>query len=96
MNCKPGDLAVIVRSDASENIGKLVTVLRPHHTRQAVWFVEMHGNCVDARTNKPILAADPRTPWVHDICLRPIRDPGDDAMDEMLRPLPAGLQAVPA
>lgn len=29
MNCKPGDLAYIVRSGAPENIGAVVEVLRP-------------------------------------------------------------------
>ncbi|WP_175681161.1 hypothetical protein [Burkholderia cenocepacia] len=29
MNCKPGDLAVIVRDDIPENIGRIVTVVGP-------------------------------------------------------------------
>ena len=31
-------------------------------------------------------------PGIGDSYLRPLRDPGDDAVDEMLRPLPVELQ----
>lgn len=38
MNCKPGDLAVIVRADHKENIGALVEVLRPNDLPVAGWL----------------------------------------------------------
>lgn len=73
MNCKPGDLAVLVRAimDPSQ-LGKIVTIVQ--------WDSEMGGWTVE-----PPIVTDGR-PWraVNDISLRPIRNPGDDATDEMV------------
>jgi hypothetical protein len=98
MNCKPGDLAVVVRAVSTpEMIGRYVICKRLAvgeepidgqswqrlYRPDPVWIVEVAG-------------ADP-IPWgskmvrrraINDAFLRPIRDPGDDAKDEMLRPLP--------
>lgn len=41
MNCKPGDLAVILRALWPENVGRLVTVIRLHIP--GVWLTEGHG-----------------------------------------------------
>ena len=98
MNCKPGDLAVIVRDlDAPLNIGRLVHVLGrgdrkdfyPCPTPQSgfEWVV---------RPVKKIIGWDDAFQLVDDCgdCLfpdadlRPIRDPGDDAKDETLSWLP--------
>lgn len=74
MNCKPGDLAVVVRArfDPS-HLGKIVSVVE--------WDDEAGGWKVDP----PIMTAG--IPWraVADHALRPIRDPGDDAVDEMIQ-----------
>lgn len=89
MNCKPGDLAIVVRSK-SGNEGKIVRCIRlctpaeadaEHYWSGPLWKVDA------------LLVAKRRgdvkfTPHCPDECLRPIRDPGDDAQDEMLRPLP--------
>lgn len=75
MNCKPGDLAVVVRSEAG-NEGKIVRVIRfigfGERFADDCWHVEpalrgthrMHNDVSDSR-------------------LRPIRD--NDGEDEMLR-----------
>ena len=84
MNCKPGDLAVFVRSDAG-NEGKVVRCLRVATKRELkaqnfvsncgpVWLIDQLVN-----TNCGLLC-----PLVLDQYLRPIRDPGDDAKDETL------------
>lgn len=75
MNCKPGDLAVIVRAISEwQHVGKIVRVLR---------LVELEGeNCW--RTEPELRTADGRY-WIgwRDRNLRPIRD--SDGEDEMLR-----------
>ncbi|MFN4121285.1 hypothetical protein [Acidovorax sp.] len=75
MNCKPGDLAVIFRGAAfSKYIGAVVRVVE---TDGQFWSTE---KSLDGNEKYPIL--------VPDSCLRPIRDPGDDAQDETLQWLP--------
>ena len=77
MNCKPGDLAVVVRArmDPSK-IGKIVEVIC-WHSRAKGWVVE-----------PPLCVGGWEFPAVHDDCLQPIRNPGDDAIDETLAWLP--------
>lgn len=88
LNCKAGDLAVVVKSEAG-NEGKIVRCLR--YLGYQLWR---------DRDNSPLC----RPTWEIDqglysldgslrseICddqLRPIRDPGDDAKDESLSWLP--------
>lgn len=76
MNCKPGDLAVIVRGAAfAKYIG---TVVRVVETDGQFWSTE---KSLDGNEKYPII--------IPDSCLRPIRDPGEDAQDETLSWLPA-------
>lgn len=89
MNCKPGDLAVIVRPD-SPNYGRFVTVVAPYDGRLSAqglpfsavpdWIAEGHG--LVASRGGVVIGP---TPWVgaRDKSLRPIRD--NDGEDEMLR-----------
>jgi hypothetical protein len=83
MNCKPGDMAVYVRSDSC-NLGKIVRVLR---------FVgKVDGWTGDDRwltDSLQVGAYGGRTNTARDSNLRPIRDPGDDATDETLLWLPS-------
>lgn len=80
MNCKPGDLAVFVRSTCG-NEGLIVTCLRLA-TRE-----EIVANCL---RNTPVWVTDRPTRWswgqplcfAHDENLRPIRD--SDGADETL------------
>ena len=80
MNCKPGDLAIVVstlgypRLDRCRGmIVKVTAVYEVRHPFGAMWAVEDH----------------PLIEHVADACLRPIRDPGDDAQDESFRWAPA-------
>lgn len=88
MNCKPGDLAIIIRSEAG-NEGKIVRCVKLSTTARirrrdnsivtdGVW--ELDRELIGWRGRK--------SRFIHDSCIRPIRDPGEDARDEMLRPLP--------
>ena len=91
MNCKPGDLAVIVRSHDERNIGRLVKVLRPYERRvDPSWWISsesvLHGVFSDWPPGAEV--------GMYDTHMRPIRDPGDDAKDELLRPLPHTLEVA--
>jgi hypothetical protein len=98
MNCKPGDLAVIVRSKFG-NDWKLVRVHEasplngmPFGTRALVRgneFVVSHDNAfgwVVEALGEPIKKEHRAYRFcpAPDKCLRPIRDPGADARDETL------------
>lgn len=85
MNCKPGDLALIVRS-SSGNVGKIVVCikmvgmyrwLQPDGNSfiSPCWLIDRNLRGWDGTTDA----------FVPDVCLRPLRDPGDDAKDETLR-----------
>ena len=86
MNCKPGDLAVVVKSFAG-NLGRIVrcirlrseaaTVRRPDGSfvTDAIWEID---------TCLPDFSGT-QGPFCQDSLLRPIRDPGDDAIDESLQ-----------
>lgn len=87
MNCKPGDLALIVCAyNDPQHLGKIITCLK--------WWPDEWGGCW---STSPALhgAAGQEIGW-HDDDLRPIRDPGEDAQDEMLRPLPAPSEPIAA
>lgn len=91
MNCKPGDLAVLVRACLPENIGLIVTV----HNE---WVMdEKDGFCWLTESSHPTPtiwwdgapAGSDRESFVPDAWLRPLRDPGEDAQDETLSWLPS-------
>jgi hypothetical protein len=85
MNCRPGDMAVIVNGGQfhSEHEGKIVQVLHllSPTADGPLWAYQ-----------PPLMSSKFRVviPGVEDIVLRPIRDPGDDATDETLawKPVP--------
>lgn len=82
MNCKPWDFALIVRTgrDTDNLAGKLVRVVRI--TRLGPYQAwEYEGEKMLGRTGRVVEALE-------DCCLRPIRDPGEDARDETLAWLP--------
>jgi hypothetical protein len=85
MNCKPGDLAVIVktfRSDTRTNaLGKVVQLSNESMTHHEFGLLWRLATPVEIEGYGSFTA-------VADEILKPIRDPGDDAKDEMLRPLP--------
>lgn len=97
MNCKPGDLAVIVRDE--KNLGLLGRICRVLHAASTSEFRlpdgYLHVPCSAGRwaidfnepINVPLRNGNSR--WTrfavaNDAALRPIRDPGDDAIDEMV------------
>jgi hypothetical protein len=87
MNCRPGDLAIIVKSMAG-NEGKIVRCVRLATREEAmsarfgkypiVWVLE-----APLRTKLGFISA-----LSYDNSLRPIRDSGEDARDETLQWLP--------
>lgn len=76
MNCKPGDLAIVVLSPAiPELLGMIVQVTKLSDEFPNSWDTE-----------PPVYISG--NPWpvsFDDRSLRPIRDPGDDAQDETLQ-----------
>jgi len=94
MNCKQGDLAIIVRSKAG-NEGRLCTVLEmlgenpfydgfPWNFRDGpCWLIEYAGTPAFDNFGQKYKRAPIPDAW-----LRPIRDPGEDAQDETLQWLP--------
>lgn len=73
MNCKPGDLAVIVRGEIPENFGAFVEVLGrwPDIDGRACWCVRALRKC---RTDMGTLRHEG---ICFDDCLKPIRPPGE-------------------
>jgi hypothetical protein len=88
MNCKPGDLAVVVSSMNGGNVGKVVTVIRLATTAEIA--TEMPGAIYLGaiwRTDKPLEWGNKRGErcdayLAPDVRLRPIRD--NDGEDETL------------
>lgn len=80
MNCKPGDLAYVYRVADQENawmLGQVVRCVRLEVLKgRAGWHLEQ-GVTHDLTAFVWM--------WVADDCLRPIRDPGEDAQDETLQ-----------
>ena len=108
MNCKPGDLAVIVRCPDlwSKFRGRIVQVLRiaPTHTFKLpdgyvnegcpanVWLCELQSPMTVPLAGG--LSCSARYVCIRDAALRPIRDTGDDAQDETLQWLPVPSKMV--
>lgn len=89
MNCKPGDLAFIRRPWLiDEDIGRVVRVIRLGKTYEKIVMRNgVHSICTNPSRSVGWLvdSSNERFPcFVADECLRPIRDPGDDAVDEMV------------
>ena len=83
MNCKPGDLVVVVRGMYA---GEFCTCIRLIGHYQPMSFVPghgftQHGGPVWEVSGAVFTAAS-------DLALTPIRDPGDDARDQTLDWLP--------
>lgn len=86
MNCKPGDLAIVVSGSPAENVGRVITCLRWVRLFDIdFWYYE-----------GALVFEGERCPLVADDCLRPLRP--DEGTDEMLRiaGLPAPRETTPA
>lgn len=82
MNCKPGDLAVVVQSESGINLGKVVRVVRRHasetHDLDGVRFRRAMGPRWVIEPALRTIEGDPLFTY-RDSGLRPIRDqPGAD------------------
>ncbi len=97
MNCKPNDLALIIRTDhvTREISGRIVRVTTPvvMHTGQQGWNLEqklrfrVSANCIDIRGIFLPPGSLAHTEALPDEWLRPLRD--NDGVDQML--LRAGM-----
>ncbi|KAF1003323.1 MAG: hypothetical protein GAK28_04762 [Luteibacter sp.] len=100
MNCKPGDLARIIGPSTSPNRDRIVRCIRLLARGEEMvldgisFLAASHGEfwAVEGR----LVGENPMGRMVivnggpiGDQWLRPIRDPGDDAVDETLQRLPA-------
>ena len=109
MNCKPGDLAVTVNMLNPMNNGRLVRVLRAALDGELIvvggarfvlqssgpcWLCESEGPYeFEVRSLDTAISAYGKSRPIADRFLRPLRDPGEDASDEMFRPLPQEVAA---
>ncbi len=88
MNCKQGDLAVLIRvvsPHCNPNLGRFFEVLRPTVLDgEPAWTIRIVGTPGVNDQGHELREGKAR-----DRSLRPIRDPGDDAQDETLSWLPA-------
>ena len=97
MNCRPGDLAIIIRSQ-NGNAGRIVEVMRPTVSRAGWWVVQMVGRPGSARNiGDEAIASnlfERQRASIQDANLRPIRDsPGED---ETLKWMPVPQEKVTA
>ena len=81
MNCKPGDLAIVVHSH-NNNHGRIVQCIR------LVDFSFQLGEFSSWMTEPMLMNSQGVLVPIPDYQLRPIRDPGEDAQDETLQWLP--------
>jgi hypothetical protein len=94
MNCKPGDLAVVVNDlDNPRNNGALVKVVcradRAEYDAPIDWDCEAVSTIIMERDGVVFRADSGEGEFGYqDLELRPIRDPGEDAKDETLNWLP--------
>jgi len=89
MNCKPGDLAIIVRSRlAPENIGRIVEIVRRRSTETEKegpeWLVRCDRNMVERWEHGFVRLVTER--FYLDACLRPVSGlPVEDEVTEDLK-----------
>jgi hypothetical protein len=82
MNCKPGDLAVIVTADTTDEAALLGKIIRV--TKLSLLSDSGANPCWEY--DGPRLHCYGREiHGVADLALRPIRDPGEDAKDETIQ-----------
>lgn len=95
MNCKPGDLAVIVRDEVVRDLHKLVYVREAYgfdKDGDFCWICDSAGSALVYYDVANKRRYGKKEIVIPDAWLRPIRDPGDDAVDESL----AWLSPVPS
>ena len=88
MNCKQGDLAIVVEAHGSfrSAVGRIVRCEALSAKHSAAWVVD------PPLTIQVGIGHVLHCEAVGDECLRPIRDPGDDAVDETLSWVPVPVR----
>jgi len=85
MNCKKDDLAIIIRSAAGHE-GKIVTCLEYMGKKQGIGPGQKVVEYDIWRIDRALPSWNGvTTDLFPDEFLKPLRDPGDDAVDEMLK-----------
>jgi hypothetical protein len=84
MNCKPGDLAIVVSVDGHPLLEHLLGSIRRVKKVALAW-----DGPAWTYSGRRFRAAGQTCHAIPDRWLRPIRDPGDDAKDESFRWAPA-------
>ena len=90
MNCKPGDLALVIRplKSCPNSLGMVVEVIGVDARFPFPGGVQP-GALIRAATElRDMAGLMTHQGWCRQSSLRPIRDPGDDAKDETLQWLP--------
>lgn len=77
-NVQPGDLAIIVRSDFTENIGMLVRVVGPSETKLYAWRVDTIGRPGVCGSHITGIRVAGKCTIADDCCLRRIDPLGDE------------------
>jgi hypothetical protein len=88
MNCKPGDLAIITRSQTASNVGLIVLVKGGHcpedtgiittaQSRQ-MWHCVAQGSALTYTLGYTVGTEQRRNGPIPDECLRPLRDDEDE------------------
>ena len=83
LNCKPGDLAVVITAHNPENIGTILRVIKKHHNPTAL---------VDFKGSHIWMAEAPR-PMLYDVGGKMVRRRKCAVPDAILRPI-RGLPAA--
>lgn len=94
MNCKPNDIARIVNNVTGNNdkLVRVAALVTAPDCAVAWWLcVAMQQIYIDG---VPGLQPAGTEVYCADVNLRPIRDPGDDAVDQTLAWLPVPLPAI--
>jgi hypothetical protein len=81
MNCKPNDLAMVVRSNYPAMLGRVIrvtTLLKLNDVPDEQVYAWLYEGDLFTDQGGRIAAAE-------DCCLRPLRNPDDDAVDEMVQ-----------
>ena len=95
LNCKPGDLAVVIKSPFPENVGRYVVVQRESQVFDGdfCWAITCATPLLGYFSPGGELGGS-RDSYMPDAWLRPIRDPGVSAVDEMVQRVGAPREAA--
>jgi hypothetical protein len=79
-NCQPGQMAIVVRGFPAQNVGKIIRCVAVDDFASTICMHPMwtyEGELIGHMGGRSMAVADG--------CLRPLRNPGDDAVDEMVQ-----------